>query len=83
MARYGEIDGGIIPIAARLVFPPILRGWDGFGPIGVAMALMMWCGVVGTGWVLTACVGAVLWERTAPTETVAESQTADVPSGAV
>lgn len=77
------IDGIIIPIAARLVFPPILRGWEGFGPIGVAMALMMWCGVIGTGWVLTACVGAVLWERTAPTNTVVESQTGDVPAEAV
>jgi hypothetical protein len=27
--------------------------------------------------VVTACVGAVLWERTAPPETVIESQTAE------
>ena len=71
------IDGAIIPLAARVIFPPLLRGWDGFGPIGVAMALMTWCGVVGFGWVVTACVGAVLWERTAPPETVIESQTAE------
>lgn len=72
------IDGAAIPLAARLVFPPILKGWDGFGPIGVAMALMMWCGVVGTGWVVTACVGAVLWEHTAPTDTVIDSETAEI-----
>lgn len=72
------IDGAVIPLAARLVFPPILKGWDGFGPIGVAMALMMWCGVIGTGWVVTACVGAVLWERTAPTDTVIDSETAEI-----
>ena len=30
-------------------------------------------------WVVTACVGAVLWERTAPPDTVIESQTADAP----
>ena len=71
------IDGAIIPLAARVIFPPLLRGWDGFGPIGVAMTLMTWCGVVGFGWVVTACVGAVLWERTAPPETVIESQTAE------
>lgn len=72
------IDGIVIPLAARLVFPPLLHGWEGFGPIGVSMALMMWCGVIGTGWVVTACVGAVLWERIAPSETVVESQTAEV-----
>jgi hypothetical protein len=69
------IDGTILPLAARIVFPPLLNGWDGFGPIGIAMALMTWCGVIGIGWVVTACVSAVLWERTAPSETVIESQT--------
>jgi hypothetical protein len=72
------IDGTILPLAARILFPQLLSGWDGFGPIGVAMALITWCMVMGTGWVVTACVGAVLWERTAPSETVIESQTAEV-----
>ncbi|MGV1006202.1 MAG: hypothetical protein ACOYEV_15860 [Candidatus Nanopelagicales bacterium] len=72
------IDGIIIPMAGRLIFPPVIDGWTAFGPIGVAMALMTWCGVLGTGWVITACVGAVLWERNAPTETVIRAQTADV-----
>jgi hypothetical protein len=72
------IDGIVIPLGARFFFPPLLHGWDGFGPIGVAMALLIWSGVVGTGWVVTACVGALLWERTAPAETVIESQTADL-----
>ena len=72
------IDGTILPLAARILFPQLLSGWDGFGPIGVAMALMMWCMVMGIGWIVTACVGAVLWERTAPPETVIESQTAEV-----
>ena len=75
------IDGTIIPLAARIVFPPLLSGWNGFGPIGVAMALMTWCGVIGIGWVVTACVGAVLWERTAPSDTVIESQTAVTDRG--
>lgn len=70
------IDGIAIPLAARLFFPSLLHDWDGFGPIGVAMALLMWCGVVGTGWVVTACVGALLWERTAPSRTVIETQSA-------
>ena len=68
------IDGTILPIAARILFPKLLSGWDELGPIGVAMALLTWCGVIGTGWVITACVGAVLWERSAPSETVIESQ---------
>ena len=71
------IDGIIIPVAGRLIFPAVIDAWTEFGPIGVAMALMTWCGVIGTGWVITACVGAVLWERTAPTTTVIEAQTAD------
>lgn len=70
------IDGITIPLAGRLFFPSLLDGWNGFGPIGVAMALLTWCGVIGTGWILTACVGAILWERQAPAATVIESQTA-------
>jgi hypothetical protein len=27
------IDGTIIPLAARILFPPLLNGWNGFGPI--------------------------------------------------
>lgn len=68
------IDGVAIPLAARVFFPPLLDGWDEFGPIGVAMALLTWCGVIGTGWVVTACVGAIMWERNAPSVDVIESQ---------
>ena len=71
------IDGTILPVAARIFFPRLLSGWTGLGPIGVAMAVMTWCGLIGIGWVVTACVGAVLWERTAPPETVIESETAE------
>jgi hypothetical protein len=70
------IDGIIVPVIGRVIFPPVIDGWTAFGPIGVAMALMTWCGVLGTAWVITACVGAVLWERTAPTDTVLKAQTA-------
>lgn len=71
------IDGILIPLGGRLLFPPVITGWSSFGPIGVAMALFTWCGVIGIGWVVTACVSAVLWERLAPAETVVETQTAD------
>lgn len=78
------IGGAIIPLAARIAFPPLLEGWSGLGPIGVAMALMTWCGIVGVGWVVTACIGAVLWERTAPAATVIDSEAdaADLPAKA-
>ncbi|BBZ67978.1 hypothetical protein MINS_34070 [Mycolicibacterium insubricum] len=66
LARAGlagvVIDGIVIPLVARLVFPIILRSWEEFGPMGVAMTLLIWAGVIGTGWVLTACISAVLWE---------------------
>lgn len=73
------IDGVVLPLGSRIFFPPVLDGWDELGPIGVAMALLTWCGAVGTGWVVTACVGAVLWERNAPSRTVVEAQTEGVP----
>lgn len=73
------IDGTILPLAARILFPPLLSGWSGFGSIGVAMAVMTWCGVIGIGWVLTACVGAVLWERAAPPDTVIAAEAALTP----
>ena len=63
--------------ALRLVFPPMLAGWTGFGPIGVAMAIVTWCGIVAIGWVATACLGAVLWERSAPEDTVIEAESSD------
>jgi hypothetical protein len=70
------IDGVAIPLAGRLVFPPLLDGWNGFGPIGVAMALLTWTAVIGAGWIVTACLSAVLWERRAPPEHVVAFQTA-------
>lgn len=71
------IDGIILSVAGRIALPLLLKGWEGFGPIGVAMTLMTWCGVMGFGWVVTACAGAVLWERTAPAATVVDSQTSE------
>lgn len=63
-----------VRITLRWVFPKLLEGWTSFGPIGVAMAIMTTCTVIAVLWVVTACLGAVLWERNAPAETVIESQ---------
>jgi hypothetical protein len=41
------------------------------------MTLMTWCGVIGVGWVVSACAGAVIWERHASTATVILAQTED------
>lgn len=68
------VDSLALRLVGRVVFPILLSGWTGFGPIGVAMALMTWCGVMGVSWVITACVGAVLWERRAPIPTVLGAQ---------
>ncbi len=71
------IDGLIIPLGSRLIFPSLLEGFTAFGPIGTAMALLTWCGVIGVGWVVTACASAVWWERSAPATTVVEAQAND------
>lgn len=62
------IDGIVLTAAVRVGFPIMLRGWTGFGPMGVAMTLMAWCGVIATGWVVIACTSAIIWERIAPAE---------------
>ncbi len=49
----------VLRIAVRVVFPPLLAGWEGFGPIGVALTMMTWSGAVGVVWVVVACAGAV------------------------
>ena len=56
------INGIVLSLALRVVFPPLLSGLTAFGPMGVAMAIVTWCGVIGMAWVATACVGAVWWE---------------------
>jgi uncharacterized BrkB/YihY/UPF0761 family membrane protein len=68
------LDAILIRIMTRVLLPMLLGGWEGFGPIGAAMALMTWCTVVAALWVITACLGAVLWERNAPAQLVLDSQ---------
>ena len=68
------LDAVLIRMITRVLLPALLSGWNGFGPIGAAMTLMTWCTVVAALWVITACLGAVLWERNAPAELVVSSQ---------
>jgi hypothetical protein len=69
------LDLLLVRITLRWVFPRLLNGWVGFGPIGAAMAMMTTCTVIATLWVANACIGAVLWERTAPPDLVITTQT--------
>ena len=69
------LDAVLIRVITRVLLPMLLSGWEGFGPIGAAMTLMTWCTIVAALWVVTACVGAVLWERSAPSDLVISSQT--------
>jgi hypothetical protein len=68
------LDLLLVRIVLRWVFPRLLHGWVGFGPIGAAMAMMTTCTVIATLWVVNACIGAVLWERSAPPDLVIETQ---------
>ena len=70
------IDGVILGRWRGSSFPSLLSGWTLFGPIGVAMALMTWCGVLGFGWVVIACFSGVLWERSAPPATAVTAEAA-------
>jgi hypothetical protein len=69
------IEGFVLRLCARLALPALLSGWVSFGPMGVAMTISTWCSIVAACWITTACVGAVLWERIAPTELVINAQT--------
>ena len=67
------VDGSVIPLGSRLLFPSLLHDWDGFGPIGVAMSLLIWCGVVGAGWVVDRLCRRRAVGTDAPTAMVVES----------
>lgn len=73
------IDGLMGAVVARLVLPILLSGWIGFGPIGVAMTLMTWCGVLAFNWVSIACVSAILWERAVPLDLAFDTNTRYIP----
>ncbi len=71
------IDTLIMRGVGRLIMPGLLLGWEAFGPIGMAMGLMTWSIVTATAWVVTAVVGACLWERNTPIEVVVDAQLGD------
>ena len=78
MAWCGLVGVVLDTFGVRIVmkwgFPKLLEGWVTFGPIGAAMAIMTTATIVASLWVVTAVLGAVLWERNAPADTVIKSQ---------
>lgn len=68
------IIGLILQPIGRVVVPKLLEGWMSFGSIGVALGFITWVGIIGVGWVVVACVGGVVFERTATAGTVLEAE---------
>lgn len=60
------LNGPVLRMAEVPAFPLFMSWWEGFGPLGVAMTLLTWSTVQGVGWVVAACVGAVVVERRRP-----------------
>jgi uncharacterized BrkB/YihY/UPF0761 family membrane protein len=55
----------------------LLRSWfqwygEAFHGIGIAFALLSWIYVISIVWVLTVVIAAVLWERSAPLDELAD-----------
>ena len=68
------ISGAIIPLAARIIFTA--RRLERAGPDRRRHGVDDVVRNRRRGWVVTACIGAVLWERTAPADTVIGSESA-------
>ena len=64
------VMGLIMQPLGRIVVPKLLEGWMSFGSIGVALGFMTWAGIMGVSWVVIACIGGVLWERSASAHSV-------------
>ena len=73
--RPGAILGMIGSSALWALSLVILPGWfswygRGFGGVGIALAMLSWTYVVSIVWVVIVVISAVMWERSAPIESV-------------
>jgi uncharacterized BrkB/YihY/UPF0761 family membrane protein len=80
--RPGAILGMIGSTALWVLSLVILPGWfswygQGFGGIGIALALLSWTYVVSIVWVVIVVISAIMWERSAPIEDVVDVSDAD------
>ncbi len=66
--------------ALSLVILPSWFSWygRGFGGIGIALALLSWIYVISIVWVVIVVISAVMWERSAPLDEVADIETGQV-----
>ena len=75
--RPGAILGMIGSTALWVLSLIILPGWfswygQGFGGIGIALALLSWTYVVSIVWVVIVVISAVMWERSASIDDVVD-----------
>jgi len=80
--RPGAILGMIGSTALWVLSLVILPGWfswygRGFGGVGIALALLSWTYVVSIVWVVIVVISAIMWERSAPIDTVVQVSDAD------
>jgi uncharacterized BrkB/YihY/UPF0761 family membrane protein len=81
--RPGAILGTIASTSLWALSLIILPGWfswygQGFGGIGIALALLSWTYVISLSWVIIVVISAVMWERSATIDEALELTTQDV-----
>ncbi len=66
--------------ALSLVILPSWFSWygRGMGGIGIALALLSWIYVISIVWVVIVVISAVMWERSAPIDDVADIETSQL-----
>ena len=80
--RPGAILGMIGSTGLWALSLVILPGWfswygRGFGGVGIALAMLSWTYVVSIVWVVIVVISAVMWERSAPIDSVIQVSDAD------
>ncbi len=75
--RLGAILGMIASTVLWVLSLIILPGWfswygQGFGAVGIALALLSWTYVVAIVWVVIVVISAIMWERSAPIDDVVD-----------
>ncbi len=80
--RPGAILGMIASTVLWLLSLVILPGWfswygQGFGGVGIALALLSWTYVVSIVWVVIVVISAIMWERSAAIDDVVDLMDAE------
>jgi uncharacterized BrkB/YihY/UPF0761 family membrane protein len=72
-AMLGMIGSTVLWVLSLVILP----GWfswygQGFGAVGIALALLSWTYVVAIVWVVIVVISAIMWERSAPIDDVVD-----------